>query len=283
MVHAQGFAQVKALLDTATTREGVRHFSADRALNAVSMRLNTLPGASAPVVPARRQSILSRQQCTTQNRHCTGKSKEGRRRSRLSPCISLKSAVGSLSHASAASQCSAEAGRSDDQSTQSAAAAEGCRQQSACNDLELSQTDAGVLRTQQSQQQLQRRQQPPWLQPPLAWHLPSAADVRTALYLVIGSLLVWRYAASRLTAGSASFASLSLHGSFHTASQTGAHIGVACLCLDDCRRNPGQMCCTHIRTFHCAVCRRQALPVPYAAQPPASLQDSCTHLQAQII
>jgi hypothetical protein len=196
------------------------------------MMLNTLQGASAPLVPACRRSILSRQQCISQNRPCTGKSKEGRRRSRLSPCISLKSAFGCLSHSSAASQCSAEAGRSDDQSTQSAAAAEGCRQQSACSDLELSQTDAGVLRTQQSQQQLQRRQQPPWLQPPLAWHLPSAADVRTALYLVIGSLLVWRYAASRLAPGSTSFASLSLHGSFHTASQTGAPIGFACLCLD---------------------------------------------------
>jgi hypothetical protein len=51
--------------------------------------------------------------------------------------------------------------------------------------------------------------------------MPSAASLRTAFYLVIGSLLVWRYAASRLAAGSTSFASLSLHGSFHTASQTG--------------------------------------------------------------
>jgi hypothetical protein len=279
---SQGFTQVMALLDTATGGEGVRHSCADRASNAVSMMLNTLLGASAPVAPACRHSNLSRQQCISQNRHCIGHSKEGRRRSRLSHCISGKSAVGSPSHLSGAfAQCSAEAGRSDDQSTQSAAAAEDCRQQDACSVLVLSQTDAGVLRTQQPQQQLQRLQQPPWLQPPSAWQMPSAADLRTALYLVIGSLLVWRYAASRLVAGSTSFASLSLHGSFHTASQTGAHTGFACLCLDDCHRNFIQMCCTYIRVSHCAVCPRQALPVPSAAQPPASLQGSCTRWQAR--
>lgn len=188
------------------------------------MMLNTLPGASAPVVPACRQSILSRQQCVSQNRHCISNARDGKRRSRLSPCISGRSAVGALSHPLAAfAQCSSEAGRSDDQSTQSAAAAENCRQQSACNAVDFSQTDAGVLRIQRPQQQLQQRQQPPWLQPPSAWQMPSAASVRTALYLVIGSLLVWRYAASRLAAGGTSFAALSLHGSFHTASQTGAH------------------------------------------------------------
>ena len=196
-------------------------------MNAVATMNNTLLGASAPLVPACRQSILSRQQCISQNRQCIGNCKEGRRRSRLSPCVSTKSAVGSLSHSSAAlAHCWPEAGRSDDQSTQSAAAAEDCRQQSACNAVEFSQTDTGVLRIQQPHQQLQQPQQPPWLQPPSAWQMPSAASLRTTLYLVIGSLLVWRYAASRLAAGSTSFAALSLHGSFHTASQTGAHIWI---------------------------------------------------------
>jgi hypothetical protein len=43
------------------------------------------------------------------------------------------------------------------------------------------------------------------------------------VYAAIGGLLLWRYTAARLAAGSTGFAALSLGSSFHTASQTGPH------------------------------------------------------------
>ena len=188
--------------------------------------LDSLQGASAPTPTTSRQPILSRQQCIIHHRHCTAGHVKNRRGSLVSPCSRTSTAAVPLRHRSAAFlRCSTGAGRSDDQeNTQSAAPAEQRWQQSACTAPAPAETGTGVLslQTQRLWQQDQQRQ-PPWLPAPPSWQAPSAATLRTALYIVIGSLLAWRYTASRLAAGGTSFAALSLGSSFHTASQTGPH------------------------------------------------------------
>ena len=90
------------------------------------------------------------------------------------------------------------------------------RQQAENSERRESRHDSLVL-----QQQQLRRQRATISLPP-AWPTPSAAQVRAVAYLVLGSLLAWCFVAVQMrSAAGGGFASLTLGGSFHSASQTG--------------------------------------------------------------
>lgn len=182
--------------------------------------LKSLPGASALVAPSCRQSILSRQQCIAQPRDyravATRRAIVG-----LGFRFASVSAIDCSPNRSAGFvRSSTEAGRlGHEDRSQSAATPADDRQQGERTTI----TAKGFvlkLQSRQPQQQRQRRQ-PPGPPAPPPWRLPSAAHVRAAVYLALGTLLAWRYVAVQLTAGSGGFAALSLGASFHSASQTG--------------------------------------------------------------
>lgn len=183
------------------------------------------PWIDVPVLPrgGRLTHTCSRQQCSAQARLAQADS--GRRRFAAAPRLRhLPYSSGALQLRRSADICLPNDCVSHDFGSQSSSTEQQQQpEQQPVSGPESAETQAdparAALQLQHSRDQ-QRQRQWPWR--PSAWTRISAAHIGTAAYLVLGSLVAWRYATVQLrSAAGSGFAALSLSNSFHSASQTG--------------------------------------------------------------
>lgn len=193
------------------------------------------PWTGAPVLPliGRHTYSISRQQCSPQ--FGFGQAGGQRRGFAAAPCLRrLPASRGLLQPRSSPDFCLSDVYGQFESATSPHASSPADQQQqprqpcvsSPDPEVRHAQQAPGALQLQHRGDQLQQRQRAP------AWARLSAANVRTAVYVVLGSLVAWRYGTIQLRAAGCSFASLSLGGTFHSASQTGQSL---LFCSSACR------------------------------------------------